>query len=204
MIVIVDYGVGNLGSVENMLRHLGIAATRSADPDVVRSAERLLLPGVGAFDRGMHNLRASGLLGALEEAVRNRGAPLLGICLGMQLLVERSDEGVEPGLGWIPGAARRFEFPQGNSRLKVPHMGWNTVRATANSPLLRRVPEDARFYFVHSYHVVPVRPADMILEATYGVPFAAGIARENVYGVQFHPEKSHRFGMRLLESFAEL
>lgn len=204
MITIVDYGAGNLGSVENMFRHLGIAAARSRDPDVVRNADKLLLPGVGAFDHGMRNLRATGLQESLEEAVRRRGVPFLGICLGMQLLTERSEEGTEAGLGWIAGAVRRFAFEAEAMRLKVPHMGWNTVRATRDSLLLKSLPEDARFYFVHSFYVAPSRPEDVILQATYGVPFAAGVARDNIYGVQFHPEKSHRFGMRLLESFAEL
>lgn len=204
MITIVDYGLGNLGSVENMFRHLGIATTRSGDPEIVRDAGKLLLPGVGAFDRGMRNLHSAGLIEALIDAVRRRGVPLLGICLGMQLLMERSEEGEESGLGWIPGSVRRFVFPPGTSRLKVPHMGWNTVRALRESPLLGQLPLASRFYFVHAFHVEPERPDDVILEASYGIDFAAGIARDNVYGVQFHPEKSHRFGMRLLESFAEL
>lgn len=204
MITIVDYGLGNLGSVENMLRHLGVATNRSGEPEVVRDASKLLLPGVGAFDRGMRNLRDSGLVAALDEAVRQRGVPLLGICLGMQLLMERSEEGDEPGLGWIQGGVQRFVFPSGNEQLKVPHMGWNTVRALRPSPLLDKLPQASRFYFVHAFHVTPERPEDVILQASYGLEFAAGIARDNVYGVQFHPEKSHRFGMRLLESFAEL
>lgn len=204
MITIVDYGLGNLGSVENMLRHLGIATKRSDDPEVVREAEKLLLPGVGAFDRGMRNLRNAGLIEALIDAVRRRGVPLLGICLGMQLLMERSQEGEESGLGWIPGSVRRFVFPPGTSQLKVPHMGWNTVRALRESPLLAQLPQASRFYFVHAFHVETECPEDVILEASYGIDFAAGIARDNVYGVQFHPEKSHRFGMRLLESFAGL
>ncbi len=204
MITIVDYGLGNLGSVENMLRHLGIETKRSGDPEVVRDADKLLLPGVGAFDRGMRNLRNAGLIDALVDAVRRRGVPLLGICLGMQLLMERSEEGEESGLGWIPGSVRRFVFPPGTAQLKVPHMGWNTVRVLRESPLLGQLPQASRFYFVHAFHVEPQRPEDVILEASYGIEFAAGIAHDNVYGVQFHPEKSHRFGMRLLESFAEL
>jgi len=204
VITVVDYGLGNLGSVENMLRHLGIAVHRSGDPEVVRNSSRLVLPGVGAFDRGMRNLRERGLVEALGEAVRSRGAPLLGICLGMQMLTERSEEGAETGLGWIEGGARRFAFPPGAPGLKVPHMGWNTVRATRASPLLQDLNEDARFYFVHSYYVAPVRAEDVILETTYGIAFASGVARDNVYGVQFHPEKSHRFGMRLLAAFARI
>lgn len=204
MITIIDYGLGNLGSVENMLRYLGIPTNRSSDPEVVRDAVKLLLPGVGAFDRGMRNLRDAGLIEALNDAVRRRGVPLLGICLGMQLLMESSEEGEESGLGWIPGRVRRFAFPPGTPQLKVPHMGWNTVRVLRESPLLRQLPQASRFYFVHAFCVVPDRPEDVILEASYGRDFAAGIERDNVYGVQFHPEKSHRFGMRILESFAEL
>ena len=204
MITIVDYGVGNLGSVENMLRHLGLAVQRSGDPDVIRTAERLLLPGVGAFDRGMRCLRERSLVEALGEAVRSRGTAVLGICLGMQLLTECSEEGSEPGLGWIEGSARRFAFPPGTAQLKVPHMGWNTTQVRKSLPLVEGLPADARFYFAHSYYVEPARTEDTMLATSYGFEFASGIARGNVYGVQFHPEKSHRFGMRLLDAFARL
>ena len=201
MITIVDYGIGNLGSVENMLRHLAIAAQRSGDPDVIRDSDRLILPGVGAFDRGMRSLRERGLVSALEDAVRDRRRPVLGICLGMQLLMQNSEEGREDGLGWIPGQVRRFRFPE-DSRLKVPHMGWNTVSIRRPLPLVAGLPEEARFYFVHSYYVEPAEECDTLLTTRYGREFASGVARGNVYGVQFHPEKSHRFGMALLRAFA--
>lgn len=203
MITIVDYGLGNLGSVENMLRHIGVPVQRSGDPEVVRSATRLVLPGVGAFDRGMRNLRESALQEALTEAVRMRGAPLLGICLGMQLLTDRSEEGALPGLGWIPGAALRFQ-PMDATGMKVPHMGWNTVHVVNRSPLVADLPAESRFYFVHSYYVHSEDPRHVVLTTRYGREFASGVARDNVYGVQFHPEKSHRFGMRLLEAFARI
>lgn len=202
MITIVDYGVGNIGSVQNMLRHIGVECRRDSNPDAIAAATKLILPGVGAFDAGMKALRGSDLVEPLRTAVLVRGAPILGICLGMQMLLDESEEGVEPGLGWIPGRVRRFEFA--DSGLRVPHMGWNEVHAVNDSALFRGMPLPARFYFVHSYFVEPTEPSFVSLSTRYGLEFASGVERGHIYGVQFHPEKSHRYGMKLLKAFAEI
>lgn len=197
---IVDYGLGNLGSVANMLKRVGALNNRVTAPDEILAAERILLPGVGAFDKGTALLRDAGLVEALREFAAS-GRPLLGICLGMQLLLDSSEEGVSEGLGLIPGRSRRFE---GASGLRVPHMGWNSVTPRRGDPLFASLPDDNRFYFVHSYRVVPTREEDVLATTTYGASFASMIRRDNVIGAQFHPEKSHAFGMVVLRNFAEL
>jgi glutamine amidotransferase len=202
VIIVVDYGMGNVSSVVNMLRKAGTAARAASSPDEVASAARLILPGVGAFDAAMGRLRSTGLADALEHGVMQRGVPVLGICLGMQVLTAGSEEGAMPGLGWIPGRVRRFRFE--DESIRVPHMGWNAVRQAAPSPLLEGMYPEPRFYFVHSYHVECDDPGDVILTTQYGYPFASGIGRRNIFGVQFHPEKSHKFGMRLLQQFASI
>lgn len=200
-ILIVDYGMGNLGSVQNMLHRVGARASISGSVDEVRKAEKIILPGVGSFDKAMQAIAASGLRDALDEKALGQKVPLLGICLGMQLLLDSSEEGTEPGLGWIPGSARRFPRESG---LKVPHMGWNEVHATRQDALTEGLDDEARFYFVHSYHVRTADPQASLLKTTYGVEFDAGIRSGNIWGMQFHPEKSHRFGKQLLKNFAEL
>jgi glutamine amidotransferase len=201
VITIVDYGVGNLGSIANMLKRIRVPARISADLGQIRDAEKLILPGVGHFDRAMERLApGTPLREVLDHKATVEQVPVLGICLGMQLLTEGSEEGERPGLGWVPGRTRRFRLAP-ESGLKVPHMGWKVVRPATPSPLTAGA--DAwRFYFVHSYHVCVDDPADAVLLADHGVQFLAAIQRGNVYGVQFHPEKSHRFGMKLLENFA--
>lgn len=202
MIAIVDYDMGNVASVANMLKRIGANATLTRDPDVLAGAEKIILPGVGAFDNGMRQLRRFGLVEPLEDAALRRKVPVLGICLGMHLLTTQSEEGTESGLGWLDATTVRFRFPA-ESHLKVPHMGWNYVRAQRANPL---IPEEgrSRFYFVHGYHVSCDRPEDVVATATHGLEFVCAVSRDNVYGVQFHPEKSHRFGMRLLEGFVRL
>ena len=200
MIVIVDMGIGNTGSLLNMFRKIGAPASASTDPEAILAADKVVLPGVGSFQRGVQRLTELGVRDALGEFA-SRGRPMLGICLGMQLLTRKSEEGGDAGLGLIPGDTVRFRAPEG-SRLKIPHMGWNTIRRSASHPLFEGMPGDSRFYFVHSYHVVCDSPEATIAETDYGVSFPSSIARENVLGVQFHPEKSHRFGMQLLENFA--
>ena len=204
MIVIVDYGMGNVGSIANMLKKIGVPSVISADPDRIAAAGKLILPGVGAFDTGMTNLERSGLTPILHDAVMRRGTPVLGLCLGMELLMQRSEEGACGGLGWIEGSAVRFRFPDGSDQLNVPHMGWNSVRPGPRAALLRGLPAEARFYFVHSYHVVCDRAEDVGGWTHYGYEFASVVERGNVMGTQFHPEKSHRFGMALLTNFAAL
>lgn len=205
MITIIDYGMGNIGSVANMLRKIGAPAVVSSDPDVIRRASKLILPGVGAFDVGMSNLRTLGLIAVLNEVVLQRAVPLLGICLGMQLLTKSSEEGNEPGLGWFDARTVRFrlspEQSEGRFPLRVPHMGWKTVAIIKTDSLFRDL-EGPRFYFVHSYHVACL-PEDTVATARHGNEFVAAIQKGNVCGVQFHPEKSHKFGLRLLANFAE-
>lgn len=202
-IVVIDYGMGNVGSILNMLRKVGAQGVLSQGPDDVMRAEKLILPGVGAFDKGMGNLRAMGYAAALGERVLNQRVPILGICLGMQLFTQRSEEGTAPGLGWMDAETIRFRFPEGTRQLKVPHMGWDDVSVCKPSPLFADAAEGRRFYFVHSYHVVCRDPADVLATTEYGFPFTSAVCRANIVGTQFHPEKSHRFGMDLLRRFAK-
>ena len=204
MTVIVDYGMGNLGSIRNMLKKIGEQAVISSDPDGIRQADRLILPGVGSFDRGMRHLQQRGLLPVLNDKVRCEQTPTLGICLGMQLLTRRSEEGRLPGLGWIDGETVRFQFEGRHQALKVPHMGWNTVTVARDESLFRGLTNgQTRFYFVHSYHVVCDHASDVLAQTEYGFPFIASVQRGHVMGTQFHPEKSHKYGMRLLQNFVE-
>jgi glutamine amidotransferase len=200
VIAIIDYDVGNLAAVANMLNRLGVACEITASPERVEAAERIILPGNGAFDACMRNLRTTGLIPLLERKVIAERTPLLGICVGAQMLGHASEEGTEAGLGWLDMKVRRFPCLPG---LKVPHMGWTDVRPVpSDHGLLQTIPADARFYFVHSYYMEPVQINNILLEAEYGIRFAAGVAQENIIGVQFHPEKSHRFGKWLLGNFA--
>lgn len=200
MIAIIDYDIGNVSAVVNMLQRLGLPCRVTANAAEVEQAERIILPGNGAFDACMHNLRASGLLPVLEKQVLQCGVPLLGICVGAQMLGSSSAEGIAPGLGWLDMRVERFpELPD----LRIPHMGWNHVAAEqANHPLTQDMTADTRFYFVHSYFMRPKEPSAVLLRAHYGIDFAAGVVQGNIAGVQFHPEKSHRFGKQLLSAFA--
>ncbi|MFN0161672.1 MAG: imidazole glycerol phosphate synthase subunit HisH [Burkholderiales bacterium] len=200
MLAVVDYGQGNVGSVVNLFRKAGARAELSGDPVELRAARALVLPGVGAFDTCMHALRASGLIPFLEERVLGAQVPLLGICVGMQMLTGGSDEGELPGLGWVAGRTRRLGVPVG-TELRLPHMGWNRVIPRRPGGLFAGMEDLARFYFVHSYRVECDDPADISGEADYGGPFTAAIERGSLCAVQFHPEKSHRFGQRLAANF---
>lgn len=201
-IVIIDYGMGNLGSIRNMFKHIGVTAVISSQPGDVAAAGKLILSGVGAFDSGMTNLEKMGMIPVLNRRVLEDRIPVLGICLGMQLLSESSEEGRMPGLGWISGKTVRFSFNQEDGKLKIPHMGWNTVDVVKPCPLFDGMYADPRFYFVHSYHVDCSHPDDMLCRTHHGYDFVSAVARENIYGVQFHPEKSHKYGMKILENFA--
>ena len=203
MITIVDYGVGNLGSIVNMLKKIGAKAQASSDPDVLRQAEKLILPGVGAFDPGMRKLNEVGLAPLLNELVLEKKVPVIGLCLGMQLMTKRSEEGTEAGLGWIDAETVRFKFRPENAHLKIPHMGWNSLDIRRQHPLVSDLGPESRFYFVHSYHIVCADEADVVAYTDYGYPLAAVINKDNIMGAQFHPEKSHRYGMQLLKNFAE-
>jgi glutamine amidotransferase len=205
MIVIIDYGMGNLGSIQNMLKKIGAQAVISSDIQAVERADKLILPGVGAFDTGMKQLEELGLIDVLNDKVLNRKTPTLGVCLGMQLLMQGSEEGVRPGLGWIDGETIRFRFDPKRTNLKIPHMGWNTVTIIRDGTLFKGLnQEEARFYFVHSYHVVCNREEDILARSFYGYDFASAVQRGNIMGTQFHPEKSHKFGMKIYENFVEL
>ena len=203
MIVIVDYRMGNLGSIANILRKIGAEGIVSRDANVIGKATKLILPGVGAFDEGMRNIAALGLLDVLGRRVLRDQVPTLGICLGMQLMARGSEEGNATGLGWLAGDVKRFRFAPARAALKVPHMGWNTVKAEKQSLLLARYSEPPRFYFVHSYFVVCDDTGDVLATASYGGNFTAAFQRGNLMGVQFHPEKSHKFGMTLFRNFVE-
>jgi glutamine amidotransferase len=203
VITIVDYGVGNIGALLNMFEFLGVDAYATHDGRAIAEATKLLLPGVGAFDKAMVTLLEKNLRSPLEEAVKERHTPLLGVCLGMQLLARRSDEGQEQGLGFIEADVRRISVPEG-SKLKVPHIGWSNVTATGDGILFPKSGDLERFYFVHGYHVVCDSPADVAATVDYGSTLTCAVQHDNVFGVQFHPEKSHRFGMRLLSAFANL
>lgn len=204
MIVIVDYGIGNLASIGNMFRRIGTPAVISGDPAAIATASKLILPGVGAFDHAMRRLREGPLLAALERRALRDRVPTLGLCLGAQLLSRGSEEGTESGLGWIDADTIRFDATLATGPLSVPHMCWSNVTPTREHPLLRDDEHPVRFYFAHSYHLRCNDPDLVIGTAFHGYDFPAAVARENVMGVQFHPEKSHVFGMRLLQNFAAL
>lgn len=193
--------MGNLESVRNMLKRIGAPASITSDIDAIEAAEKLILPGVGAFDAGMDNLRDLGLLEVIRRKTLVEKTPILGICLGMQLLTKKSEEGAREGMGFIDAETKKFDFSRIKEDLKIPHMGWNTVAVKKNNKLFKGLENDARFYFVHSYHVVCKDREDVAAVTNYGYDFASSVSRENVLGVQFHPEKSHRFGMELLKNF---
>jgi glutamine amidotransferase len=201
-IVIADYGMGNLGSVANMIRHVGGAPNISNDSDVISGASHLVLPGVGNFAYGMQRLNEIGMSDALNAA-RDRGSQILGICLGMQLMTSWCEEGMCDGLGWFEFRTLRFPAQTGaGERLLVPHMGWNQVEAVNGAPQFAKVPTPSRFYFVHSYYVDGAGADHCLATTEYGdTRFASAIGRDNVTGVQFHPEKSHKFGIAFLRDF---
>lgn len=199
---IVSYGVGNVGSVRNMLWENALDACEVASPEALLACDRLILPGVGAFDAAMQRLHAAGLSVALDAAMAGGYIQILGLCLGAQLMFEASDEGGRAGLGWFPGRVEAFRPALMPLPLPVPHMGWAPLRPLREEPLLRGLEDDSRFYFAHSYHFAPADPRHVSATACYGYEFPAIVRRENVVGVQFHPEKSRRFGAALLRNFA--
>lgn len=201
MITIIDYGMGNLGSVQNMFKYLGIPSIITGDLGELAKAQKILLPGVGAFDNAMISLNQKGFRELLDHKALVEKVPVLGICLGMQLLTRGSEEGKLPGLNYIPADTVRFPKTAG---IKVPHMGWNRVVYSTPSVLTKDLPEESRFYFVHSFRVNVDDENNSILKADYGIRFDAAIQKENIFGAQFHPEKSHKFGMQLLKNFASI
>jgi imidazole glycerol-phosphate synthase subunit HisH len=203
MIKIVDYGLGNILAFQNMYKRLNIDVQVARDAAALRGAEKLILPGVGAFDHAMELLQSSGMRPVLDELVIERRVPVLGVCVGMQILANGSDEGSLPGLGWIDGRVMDFRALS-LSGLRVPHMGWNDVKPVGEQRLFANLGDDAGFYFLHSYYFHCERPDDVAAVSGYGVDFTSAVCKGNVLGVQFHPEKSHHFGAQLLRNFAEL
>lgn len=199
MIVIVDYHCGNVGSVKNMIRKIGYQAVIASDADTISRAEKIILPGVGAFDTGMKHLNDLKLIETLNRKALHEQVPVLGICLGMQLMTRKSEEGLLPGLAWIDGEVKKFSAEK--LQLKVPHMGWNFVKIVRSSPMAENLFEFNKFYFVHSFYVTLQNPEDIVFESEYGITFTSGFERKNLWGVQFHPEKSHKYGMRVLSNF---
>jgi len=202
MLTIVDYGMGNLGSIANMLKYIGTKVTVESDIDKIKSASRIILPGVGSYDAAMKTINESQLKEVLNEKALKEQVPILGICLGMQLLTQGSDEGDSEGFGWINARAISFK-DKIDRRYRVPHMGWNVVNKCEGS-LLTDGLEEAKFYFIHSYFVKVEDDKNSILKTDYGIKFDSAIQKDNIFGVQFHPEKSHKFGMTLLKNFIKI
>jgi len=202
MTKIVNYGLGNVRAFMNVYEGLGIPVSMASTPDELLSAKKLILPGVGAFDNAMERLEESGLRETLHHVVQDERVPVLGVCVGMQMLARSSAEGTRPGLGWIDAEVKKFSTSVKGSARRVPHMGWNDVRLTRPSTLFDGL-EDARFYFLHSYFLEAHKAADVLALTDYGGEFACGVSSGTVFGVQFHPEKSHQWGSRLLRNFAE-
>ena len=202
MVTIIDYGVGNLNSIKNMLKKIGVDSIISSQTTDIENAEKLILPGIGSFEYGMKKLRGSAFFQSLQQKVLQNKTPILGVCLGAQLLLNGSEEGqpVE-GLGWIEGKAVRFDQDKMADNFKVPHMGWNELIIKKESALFKDMRPDHRYYFVHSYHMVCNQQTDILAESNYSYNFVAAVEKQHIIGVQFHPEKSHKFGMKLYENF---
>lgn len=203
MITLLDYGVGNIASIINMIKKVGGEVRSCSSPVGLREAKKIILPGVGAFDHGMKLLHDGGWIEELNDAVLVRNLPVLGICLGMHLMCRTSEEGELPGLGWVDAEVRRFDLLVGGE-LKIPHMGWSSIEVIKPNPLVAVDQDKQRFYFVHSYHVVCKQAIDILAVAHHGYDFTASFSHNNIFGTQFHPEKSHKFGMALMKKFVEL
>jgi glutamine amidotransferase len=200
MLAIINYGLGNLTSIKNMCRRIGAEAEITNDPDKIERADKLILPGVGHFKKGMENLHDSGLKTLLDRLVLEQRRPILGICLGAQLMTRHSEEGNAQGLGWVDAVTIKFDSEKLHG-LKVPHMGWREVVVTGDNPLWTNLPAEPRFYFVHTYHFQFDEPREVAATALYGYDFACAFRKDNIFGTQFHPEKSHKFGMKVLGNF---
>lgn len=198
LVTIVDYKVGNLGSIENMLIKIGASSLITSDIEKIQAADKLILPGIGAFDSGVESLKSNGLWDVLNEKVLKDQVPVLGICLGAQLLCETSEEGEQKGFGWIKADVKKFNLI--DKRFKVPHMGWNFTLLKKESRLFTDMYDKPKFYFVHSFYM-DVKDDSALTETIYSTKFDSAVERNNILGVQFHPEKSHKFGMKLLENF---
>jgi len=203
MISIVDYGLGNINAFANIYKRLNIDASIAATPEELRPAEKIILPGVGAFDWAMSRLNESGMRDVLDDLVVSKGKPVLGICVGMQMMARRSDEGVLDGLGWLDAEVKRFDETGFSQKTHLPHMGWNDVIPRDTECLFKGMTAP-RFYFLHSYYFAPGNPENVLATTDYNGHFASAVRAGNIYGVQFHPEKSHQWGIQLLKNFAEM
>jgi glutamine amidotransferase len=204
MIAIIDYGLGNVRAFVNLYERLNIPVSIANKPSDLRAASKLILPGVGAFDHAMSLLNESGMRDSLEQMVILRKTPILGICVGMQVLAQSSEEGDLSGLGWIDGRVRKLKVGGADSGLPLPHMGWNTIQPVSENPFISNLTNNARFYFLHSFYFECNNSKDSIATTEYGTIFSSMVNKENIYGVQYHPEKSHHWGITLLKKFAAL
>lgn len=203
MIHIVDYGVGNIGSILNMLKRVGSEAILASTSDDLKNATKIVLPGVGNFDHGMRQLKKSGMIELLNQKVNDEKVPILGICLGAQLMCNASEEGRVEGLSWFDAEVKKFNFND-STNLRIPHMGWNYVNNVKDSIISKDLPQDSRFYFVHSYHMVTKHTNDILFKTNYGYDFVSGLQHENKFACQFHPEKSHKYGIQMFKNFASI
>jgi imidazole glycerol-phosphate synthase subunit HisH len=204
-IVIIDYGLGNVKSIQNQLKRISAPSTISSDKRIIEKADKLILPGVGHFEQGMKSLRKSKLIETLTDKVLNAKTPILGICLGMQLFTEMSEEGHLKGLGWIKAKTIRFNHSDcTDKRYRIPHIGWNNLQINKENKLLEGITEDSFFYFVHSYHVVCENENDILTNTKYAYSFTSAVHNDNIWGTQFHPEKSHQDGLRILNNFINI
>ena len=204
MITIVDYGAGNIKSIRNMLKKIGVSSMISSKVEDVAKADKLIIPGVGHYSYGMTKLNESGLVEELTSRVLIDKVPVLGICLGAQLLGKSSEESEMKGLDWLDMEVVKFDSSKMDSSLKIPHMGWNEIKQEKESPLLLGYEEIPRYYFVHTYHMKPIDSSDILTKTNYGYDFTSAVEKGNIFGVQFHPEKSHKFGMQLLRNFSKI
>lgn len=204
MITIINYGSGNISAIANIYERLKISFEIANHPDEVKGAEKIILPGVGAFDETISMLDESGFRTVLDYEVISNHVPVLGICVGMQILAKKSEEGSLPGLGWINGEVKKIDKTLLTSKPKIPHLGWNSVKVAKMNKLFQEIDEDQGFYFMHSYYFECAEQEDILSTTAYGKPFASSVNHKNIYGVQFHPEKSHHNGVNLLKNFAIL
>ena len=204
MITIIDYGLGNIRAFVNVYERLHIIVSVAKTAEDLKNATKIILPGVGAFDYAISQLNKSGMREILDKLVLEHQLPVIGICVGMQMLAKSSEEGVLPGLGWIDGTVKRFDASALKSKTQLPHMGWNTILPDSDNPLLVNLNNNSRFYFLHSYYFHCNDQNDTIATTEYGIQYTSAVNKKNIYGVQFHPEKSHHCGIQLLKNFAEL
>ena len=203
MVTIIDYGVGNINAFLNIFKQLNIAAKTATTIADLTEIDKLILPGVGHFDYAMQRFTDSGMRNRVDDLVKIEKKPILGVCVGMQMMAKKSTEGVLEGLGWIDAEVLKFDDAQRSTKLPLPHMGWNDVHPKNDNELFHELKKDARFYFLHSYYFKCNQPLTSIADSDYGIQFSCAVNNDNVYGTQFHPEKSHHFGIQLLKNFAE-